>query len=287
MSDLTKIEKRKLEKLFGMSSGYVLDFSNKTFSDFILESVRIEIYSDKYSYSSGSKANRLRAFWDNESNYLVGKLTEDMLVNLKEERLLNLKDFSTEEQNLYDECIKIAYRLKQDTLIDEIEVIRDNTEDKDFNLLAKSIREGIDKNQPEAELDRLHTFVVKYIRKLCEVHSIETKKDESLNAIFGKYVKHILNEKHIESFMSERILKSSISILDSFNDIRNNKSFAHDNPILNYDESILIFNSITNLIKFVENIEIRIKEKNKEKEYQISNWDVLPFLNIKYSNLND
>lgn len=37
MSDLTFIEKREFEKLFGMSSGYVLDFSNRTFEEFILE----------------------------------------------------------------------------------------------------------------------------------------------------------------------------------------------------------------------------------------------------------
>jgi len=41
--------------------------------------------------------------------------------------------------------------------------------------------------------------------------------------------------------MTERILKSSISILDAFNDVRNNKSLAHDNPVLNRNESLLIF----------------------------------------------
>jgi len=55
--------------------------------------------------------------------------------------------------------------------------------------------------------------------------------------------------------MTERILKSSISVLDAFNDVRNNKSFAHDNPILNYHESILIFNDVSNVIKFLESIE--------------------------------
>ena len=37
MSDLKAIEKLKLEKLFGMESGYVLDFSNRTFQNFILD----------------------------------------------------------------------------------------------------------------------------------------------------------------------------------------------------------------------------------------------------------
>ena len=73
MSDLSKMEKRKLERALGMSSGYVLDFSNRTFEDFFIETVNIEIYDQKYDYASGSKANRMRAFWDVEPNYIVAK----------------------------------------------------------------------------------------------------------------------------------------------------------------------------------------------------------------------
>lgn len=61
--------------------------------------------------------------------------------------------------------------------------------------------------------------------------------------------------------MSVRILKTSISILESFNDVRNNKSLPHDNNILSYDESLLIFNHITSLIKYLKSIEIKISNK--------------------------
>ena len=64
MSDLTNAEKRKIERAFGMASGYVLNFSNRTFEEFILDSVGIEIYDEKYDYESGSKANRMRALWE-------------------------------------------------------------------------------------------------------------------------------------------------------------------------------------------------------------------------------
>ncbi len=79
MSDLSSIEKLKLEKLFEMGGGYVLDFSNRTFQEFILDNVGIDIYDSKYDYASGSKANRLRAFWSEESNYLVSKLIFESL----------------------------------------------------------------------------------------------------------------------------------------------------------------------------------------------------------------
>lgn len=43
MADLSLIEKRKLERALGMGSGYVLNFSNKTFKEFFRDAVRIEI----------------------------------------------------------------------------------------------------------------------------------------------------------------------------------------------------------------------------------------------------
>jgi hypothetical protein len=35
MADLTFLEKQRFEKLFGMGSGYVLRFSDKTFREFV------------------------------------------------------------------------------------------------------------------------------------------------------------------------------------------------------------------------------------------------------------
>jgi len=56
MSDLSNLEKRKLERDLGMSSGYVLDFSNRTFDEFFLDVLNIDIYDEKYD---GSSLNRV------------------------------------------------------------------------------------------------------------------------------------------------------------------------------------------------------------------------------------
>jgi hypothetical protein len=277
MSDLTRREKLKLEKLFEMGGGYVLDFSNRTLSDFVFETLDIDLYSDKYSDRGDSKANRLRTIWQKENNYSVGKLTLEMLGYWKDKKIMSYDEISQPEQNLYEECEKIANRLLQDKIIEEIEVIREIEDDRDFNLLAKSIRESIEKNEPEVALDRLHTYVIKFIRQLCENHDIEIKKEESLNALFGKYVKFIVANEKIESKMTERILKYSIHVIEAFNDIRNNRSFAHDNPILNYSESVLIFNNVTNSIKFIESIEKTLEQENKVKETESVDWEDLPF----------
>ena len=111
MSDLTSIEKLKLEKLLEMGSGYVLDFYNKTFQEFILENANIDIDNDKYFYNGSSKANRLRAFWKEESNSIVGELLEKLIEYWRVKRLIGQKEIRPEEQELFNECKNISQRL--------------------------------------------------------------------------------------------------------------------------------------------------------------------------------
>lgn len=63
MSRLSLIERQRLKQEFGMSSGYVLNFSNRTFDEFFTEIVGVSIFDTTYNQGSGSKANRMRAFW--------------------------------------------------------------------------------------------------------------------------------------------------------------------------------------------------------------------------------
>lgn len=271
MAEIKLQEKTKIEKFLDMGSGYVSNFSDRTFREFISETADLDIEDPKYHFSSNSKANRFRQFMKVEDNYTVGKVLTE-LINyhfeiLKEKKSNSWYNFDNDEfelkELLYKECIKITERLKEN-LVNDINSIRPNTDDVDFKKLSESIKDSIEKNLPEIALDRLHTFVMKYIRELCKKHKIDFTQEEALHSIFGKYVKFLISKNHIESEMSQRILKTSISNLDSFNDIRNNKSFAHDNPILNYQESILIFNSISSTIKFIEALENSIEKNHQE-----------------------
>jgi len=205
MSNLIGIEKVKLEKLFGMDGGYVLDFTNRTFQEFVFEHTGLDIFAAKYDYGSGSKANRLRAFWQKESNYIIGKLLLGMLEYWKANKRLRMIEINLADQALYEECRKIGDCLKNDTIVEDIDAIQPNTEDRDFAVLAKSLRESIAKNEPEVALDRLHTFVVKYVRQLCDKHCISYDRSKALHSLFGEYIKYLKKNNLIESEMTERI----------------------------------------------------------------------------------
>ena len=62
-----------------MEGGYVLDFSNRTFAD-IFRDFDIDINSAPYlEKHSGSKANRMRSFWEREPDQIVGKVLHELI----------------------------------------------------------------------------------------------------------------------------------------------------------------------------------------------------------------
>ena len=251
MSDLTPVEKRKLERALDMGTGYVLGFSNRTFAEFFLDYFGIDIYDEKYAYESGSKANRMRAFWNRESNYLVGRVLGTIFDDWSEFRAFN------DPEDPSEECLRIVQRLNESSPPADLAAVVSVTDDRSLDSLARSVRDSIERNEPEAGLDRLHTFVVKFFRSTCEKRGISTEREKPLHSLVGEYVKALQVEGDIESEMTVRILKSSISVMDAFNAVRNERSLAHDNEMLNYDEALLIFTHVTTLVRFVQSIEAR------------------------------
>ncbi|MGX8219664.1 abortive infection family protein [Psychrobacter celer] len=255
MSDLGGSARRKLEKLFGMGGGYVLNFSDRTFSDFF-DDYRIQIDDEQYKIGGTSKAKRMRTFWKIADNHTVGRVIEGLIVHGNEEEC-----FGDSSPLLINECKNIAKQLLSEQPVAELQSLTAISNDYDFEIVAAHVRESIDKNQPEAALDRLHTFVNKFVRITSKRYKIDINPNKPLNSIFGEYVKRLREEGHVESVMTDRILRNSISILEAFNDVRNNKSLAHDNPILNYEESLLIFNHVAASIRFIKSLEASIETK--------------------------
>jgi hypothetical protein len=78
MSSLTDIEKRYFESLLGMASGYVLDYTDQTFAEFFKRH-SVAIHDAKYQTYGSSKAKKLRAFWEQEADAIVGKVLAELL----------------------------------------------------------------------------------------------------------------------------------------------------------------------------------------------------------------
>lgn len=78
MSSLSDTEKRYLERILDMSGGFVLDYSDATYGEFFRRH-RINIHGYKYHKYGTSKAKKMRAFWEQEPDAVVGKVLAEML----------------------------------------------------------------------------------------------------------------------------------------------------------------------------------------------------------------
>lgn len=269
MSSLAPREKRKLEDLLGMSRGYVLDFSNITFARFFVEEVSRNIYSGAYSKSGSSKANHLRGFWNKEDDAMVGRIIAGLLEYCRE-----TGNPAVQRQGLFLDCEAIATRLAQTKPLPDIEMIEGDTED--FQTVAKAARQCFERNEPEQGLDRLHTFLVKFLRRRCEEHGIPRDRSVPLGGLMGAYVKRLKENGLIVSQMTECILKASLAVFGQFDHVRNNHSMAHDNPVLAYDEALLIASNVTSTVRFIKAsegrsmAELRVRETESTRQDQNS-----------------
>lgn len=97
-----------------MGSGYVLDFTDATFAGFF-RALSIDINDSKYKKQeySGSKANRLRCFWETEGDALVARAIAELIDYAEDYLLDSISDGLTQpDQRLVRECRDIVERLQ-------------------------------------------------------------------------------------------------------------------------------------------------------------------------------
>ena len=125
MSDLSGSERRKLERLLGMGSGYVLNFSDRTFGDFFDE-YRVEIDAERYRARGTSKANRMRTYWELDANHVVGRVIGGLIDYATDKRC-----FGDSNPLLIEDCRKIAQRLLSDQPVAELATVKAKAEAAD------------------------------------------------------------------------------------------------------------------------------------------------------------
>ena len=89
---------------------------------------------------------------------------------------------------------------------------------------------------------------------LLSLRGVECDENDALHARFGKYRNCLVAEMNLQE-ISDRAMKSAISIFDAFNHVRNNRSLAHDSVILDHHEARYVFDAVTALLRFIRAIE--------------------------------
>ena len=237
MANLLYRDKAVLETLFEMGSGYVMDFSNSTFARFIGDVVNIDVYDGPGYTEYASKANKLRQIWTNEPDNVVGTLLDALLEHCK--------DYRKRINNLTDEDIA--------------------------KMQENFINNALARNKPELVLDRLHTFSTKLLRQICTDNGIATVNDNGdnfpLHSLAGMLKKKYEQNTLFQSSFTATAIQNSISLFERYNTIRNNQSYAHDNPILDKMEAEFAVRIMTDVITFIDRAETYRKQVEKQDKY--------------------
>lgn len=243
------------ERTLQMESGYVLNFSDRTFNDFFYEELQIDPVSSSALFSGRgeSKAKRLRSFIERAQPAIVAKMLRalwDYRCSLPSHSPPTIE---SEAQKVFFEIVRFFEGDSQS--IDASEIQRFEPSET-LEELVDSIRRDIDAKKPQAALDHLHTYCMKRFDFLIRSRGGDPcGKDEPLHSPVGRYVKLLSNDRELTP-MTKRIVKSSISVFEELNPIRNNQSLAHDNPALvAMEEARFIFDSVTALLRFVKSVD--------------------------------
>jgi Abortive infection C-terminus len=108
---------------------------------------------------------------------------------------------------------------------------------------------------PPNALDRVHTAFQGYLEKICEDADIPVAKDAPITTLFAqirqKHPKLQLVDAQADQMMTQ-ILRGSAQIVDALNPVRNRKSLAHPNPLLDEAEAMLAINAIRTMLHYLD-----------------------------------
>ncbi len=211
-------------------------------------------YTDQgWAYYAGMKGNN----WD--------KNALDFMIEGKQDNIKFLKNNTNQIKDSIQKVLKpdisgflvrkVEFIIREDSF--EISLPQETGEV--FEVLSRDIYDALAKDEPSLVLDRLHTYSSKYLRNLCQKYFIDVSDAEGnyypLHNLAGSLAKYYENNHVFQSDFIIRAMKSSISIFERFNAVRNDYSYAHDNDILNKAEATYIVTIITatlNLLNVVE-----------------------------------
>ncbi len=256
MVKLKRSDARTIDEALDMTSGYVLDFSDRTIAEFFEDEFGIEIYDEKYSFNGTSKAKRLRAFIEAEEAPVVSYVLRalwDYRMRLSAYATPSPDDAPKQEakkQAFFD----VLRRIEGEQGVSSTDALERFKADYSLEELVSAIERDIAAGKAAAALDRMHTYCMKKFAHLLDERGQTCDRTEALHARVGKYVKAVEVERDL-SEMSKRIIKSAISVFDQFNFVRNEQSLAHDNELIDPVEAKFIFDSVSAILRFIKAIE--------------------------------
>lgn len=199
-----------------MNGGYVLNFSDRTMGEFFRDDVKIDIYSRKYNYGSGSKANRLRGLWLKADNQTVAKTILKLIEYIESQILIN----NLKRDAFSSEIIKAGNDIAE-KLLGEKKEIKENKSQATFKngniniTLQKEIFDHVQKLLNNGHYFNAVEEAYKVVRKrLKDVTGKEKATDAFCTTNYEKIFGHKpANDPENDFFEGVKFLHMSIQFL--------------------------------------------------------------------------
>lgn len=254
-------------KVFFNQNGYILNFSNSTFSNFTFQSVGIDIQG-KYQLSKGKS---FEAFVDEGPDDLILKLSLDLLQYYE-----NLSDLSLEksdERNAQAEKLKKRLLSYQDITTGYFSETTENLSfyfdnsyiDKQISIMLSMIKES-----PSDSIGKAKELLESCFKHILDHENIDYSNSDNISTLQKKVFKllnldvsHNISAKNNDDV--KRILSGLNQVVGGINNLRNDKGAGHGKGIdfreLPSRYAILVVNSSMTLVNFVWSTYSEKKEK--------------------------
>lgn len=210
MANIDYIERDYFEVLFDMNTGYVLDFTNRTFQEFVYEKINIDVYT---KYQGISKAKILRRIMCDCDDVSVGKLLLELMRYMQAKEMV-----SNEKKEIFKKCADIGNRLigkkitaRSSTSVTSSKPASSFVVDYD-SLLNELANISSSSDTPQARGFQFE----KYLSKVFDVYRLEPRGSFKLKGeqIDGSFVLH--NEVYLleAKWTNQKIDKSELVIFN-------------------------------------------------------------------------
>lgn len=254
-------DRSKLKHLYN-NEGYVLNFSNATFTSFILETLDFDPY-DKYgNMSKGKLLTRIiEEVDDKKCILLANRLLEEAkneLERINDRDYFLLDDNNNKFTRTYEILIeKTETILRKYDIVTNIDINFSSDKYTNINDLQENVNLHFHKGLYDQATATVHTLFHSYLSQKClELGLNPYKKDEhllSLDSLFNKVVNAIHERKLIKSELTRLILLNSKDIFKFFNSARNWESPAHPaEKWLTKNEAYYVISIIITTIKLLD-----------------------------------
>lgn len=258
MSSLTRKEIVLIADVLEIRNGYVfdrlrqiIDYNKTNTRNIIWGACGIDIFVDQ-PYVELSQQKCIEYIWEHENDNIAYHILRDMMeyyFNHYPKTML-----SDEMMKQYNKCLEVMKRLQKTQ-----EITLPASQNEQLKVLQKDISDSLADGNPELCIDRLHTFATEYIRNVCERHSLPVCDDKGdnlpIHSIMGALSKFYRDNQKVDSDFSVTAVRNSISLFSQYNDLRNSRSFAHPNAVLNKAEALYAVRIMSATLTLVAEIE--------------------------------